>query len=84
MLGENVLEVNEMDCLEVGNEGIVNFIVMFIDCKGNSLMFCLVKQCIEFFFLLVECVFDIFQKLNIDDEKIVFFSKRKMFVSDEI
>lgn len=40
MLGENVLEVNEMDCLEVGNEVIVNFIVMIIDCKRDSLMYC--------------------------------------------
>lgn len=40
MLGENVLEVYEMDCLEVGNEGIVNFIVMIIDCKRDSLMYC--------------------------------------------
>lgn len=40
MLGENVLEVNEMDCLEVDNEGIVNFIVMIIDCMRDSLMYC--------------------------------------------
>lgn len=40
MLGENVLKVNEMDYLEVGNEDIVNFIVMFFDCKRDSLMYC--------------------------------------------
>lgn len=83
MLGENVPEVNEMDCLEAGNEGIANSTVMFIDCKGNSLTSCPAKQCTEPPSLLAECVSDISQKLNIDDEKTVSSSKRKMSASDE-
>lgn len=83
MLGENVPEVNEMDCLEAGNEGIANSTVMITDCKRDSLTYCQAEQCTEIPSLLAECVSDISQKLNIDDEKSTSSSKRKMSASDE-
>lgn len=83
MLGKNVQEVSKMDYLEAGNEGIANSTVMITDCKRDSLTYCQAEQCTEPPSLLAECVSDISQKLNIDDEKTVSSSKRKISASDE-
>lgn len=83
MLGENVPEVNEMDNLEAGNDGIANSTAMVIDCKEESLTSCPEEQCTEPTSLVADCVSEISQKLNIDGVNIVSSSKRKMSASEE-